>query len=307
MEIKSIHEKINFTCARFKQHPVGERLYQYALLTRFHRPIGIYLLLWPCLWALWIAAEGVPDAWILFVFVTGTVLMRAAGCAINDYADRDIDGHVGRTRDRPIANGSVSPKEALLVFAALCLVAFLLVLTMNKLTIQLSFIAVVLAAIYPFSKRFTHLPQVFLGAAFACAIPMAFAAQTGGTTKITWLLFIISVLWTLSYDSMYAMADREEDVKIGVKSTAILFGDADVAIISGLHISVMFGLFLVGEQLGMGVWYQVFWLFACGFAAFQLFMIGDRRPVHCFGAFLNNHYLGLSVFIGIVLHYWLGK
>ncbi len=300
-------DKLREIIAMVKTRTAGERLRQYALLTRIDRPIGIYLLLWPCLWALWIAAEGVPDLGILLVFVLGTALMRSAGCAINDYADRHIDGRVARTRDRPLATGEVSPREAVAVFAVLSLVAFLLVLTMNRLTIYFSFAALGFAAIYPFSKRFTYLPQVFLGAAYGCAVPMAFAAQTGGTGKITWLLFIIAVLWAVAYDTMYAMADRDDDIRIGVKSTAILFGEADIAVVAGTQALVLFSLLLVGGQLEFGVWYFGAWLIACGLAGFQIFMLADRRPAHCIMAFFNNHYLGMVIFIGIALNYSFGE
>ncbi len=296
-------DKLNEILTSIKPFPIRERLYQYALLTRINRPIGIYLLLWPCLWALWIAAEGVPDFGILLVFVLGTVLMRSAGCAINDYADRKIDGRVARTRTRPLVTGAVSPREAVAVFAVLSLTAFLLVLTMNALTIYFSFAALGLAAIYPFSKRFTYLPQVFLGAAYASAIPMAFAAQTGSTSKVTWLLYITVVLWALAYDTMYAMADRDEDIKIGVKSTAILFGNSDVAAVAFIQAVVLMSLLLVADQLNFDGWFYSAWLIACTLAAFQIFMLADRRPAHCIMAFLNNHYFGMVIFIGIALHY----
>ena len=289
--------------ARFGTTPLGDRLYHYAVLVRLNRPIGIYLLLWPCLWALWAAAEGVPDVGVLVVFVLGTVLMRSAGCAINDYADRDIDGRVARTTARPLATGAVTPREALAVFAALCVVAFVLVLTMNRLTIYLSFGGLVLAAIYPFAKRYTYLPQIVLGAAFGWAIPMAWAAQTGGIDRLAWLIYIIAILWALAYDTMYAMADRDDDVQLGVKSTAILFGDADIPIVAVIQAIVMAGLLLMGGQLALGAWYYTAWVLACALAAYQIFLIGDRHPVHCVRAFLNNHYLGLIIFIGMVCDY----
>jgi 4-hydroxybenzoate polyprenyl transferase len=209
---------------------LAERLRRYALLTRMHRPIGTLLLLWPCLWALWIAADGVPDPLVLAVFVAGTFLMRSAGCAINDYADRAIDGHVARTRDRPVAAGLVSPNEALAVAAVFSLVAFALVLLMNTLTIALAVIGLLLAATYPYAKRVTYLPQVHLGAAFGWAVPMAFAAQAGALPPLAWLLYLGAILWATIYDTMYAMADRPEDLKIGVKSTAILFGRPRLAL-----------------------------------------------------------------------------
>ena len=302
----AIRYLIETKLARTAAHSIGARLYQYALLTRLNRPIGMYLLLWPCLWALWIAAEGVPDIWVLCVFVLGTALMRSAGCAINDYADRHIDGQVARTHDRPLATGAIGPHEALAVFASLSLMAFLLILTMNALTIYLSFVGLALAAVYPFTKRFTYLPQLFLGIAFAWAIPMAFAAQTGTTTKITWLLYLSTVVWALAYDTMYAMADRDDDIRIGVKSTAILFGEADITVVAAIQAVVLASWLLVAGQLEFsGVFYAA-WLIACALAVFQIFMLADRHPTHCITAFLNNHYLGMAIFIGIALHYWLG-
>ena len=282
---------------------IKDRAYQYYLLTRLHRPIGIFLLLWPTLWALWVAAEGFPSVAIFVVFSLGVILMRSAGCVINDYADRDFDPLVSRTRDRPIAAGKVRPREALLLFVALCLIAFLLVLTMNRLTIYLSFAGAALAAIYPFMKRYTHLPQVVLGMAFGWAIPMAFAAQTGSVPKIAWLMYVVNVVWSVVYDTMYAMADREDDLKAGVKSTAILFGDADRVII-GLLQGVMFvGLLLIGQQLALGHAYYMGIAVAAGFALYQQYLIRDRLPAECFRAFLNNNWLGGAVFVGLLLSF----
>ncbi|MFK5950374.1 MAG: 4-hydroxybenzoate octaprenyltransferase, partial [Methylococcales bacterium] len=224
-----------------------DRLEQYSLLIRLDRPIGIYLLLWPTLWALWIAAEGWPDPLVLFVFVTGVFLMRSAGCAINDFADRDIDPHIERTKDRPLAAGRVTSKETLVVFAALSLTAFALVLLMNSLTIYMSFVGVALAASYPFAKRFHYMPQVHLGLAFGWAAPMAFTAQANEITAVTWLIFMATVLWATAYDTMYAMADRDDDLQIGVKSTAILFGEADKLIIALLQTLLIFDLILIGS------------------------------------------------------------
>ncbi|MEM7208559.1 MAG: 4-hydroxybenzoate octaprenyltransferase [Pseudomonadota bacterium] len=300
MTIKATANEIT---RRVREHPHGERMAQYALLVRADKPIGIYLLLWPCLWALWIAAEGIPDIWVLIVFVVGTFLMRSAGCAINDYADRNIDAHIARTNDRPLATGAISPKEALAVFAVLSLIAFALVLTMNAFTIYLSFAGMGLAVLYPFSKRFTHLPQVFLGAAFAWAVPMAFAAQTGSVNKTTWLLYIVTVLWALAYDTLYAMVDREDDAKIGVKSTAILFGDSDVFIVAMTEAVVFLGLLLVGAQMDLGAIFYVAWTVAALYTTFLVFLAADRHPVHCFRAFLNHHHVGWIVFVGIALHY----
>ncbi len=282
---------------------IKERLHQYYFLTRLDRPIGIFLLLWPMLWGLWIASEGKPDLLVLFVFVMGVILMRSAGCVINDYADRKIDPHVQRTAQRPIAAGKVKPKEALLVFVVLCLTAFGLVLLMNRLTIYLSVGGVVLAAIYPFMKRYTHLPQVVLGMAFAWSIPMAFAAQTGEVDRIAWLVYVITVVWAVIYDTMYAMADREEDLKIGVKSTAILFGDSDKVILLILQVLMFIALGLLGQKTEMGAIYYGFIGLAAGFALYQQFLIRHREPAKCFKAFLNNNWLGAMIFIGIFANY----
>ena len=281
-----------------------EKLYHYAVLMRMNRPIGVYLLLWPTVWALWIAGEGNPDIGVTWVFVLGVVLMRSAGCVINDYADRDIDPLVSRTRNRPIAAGKVKSREALLLFAMLCLAAFTLVLTMNWLTVGLSIGAVLLAAIYPFMKRYTYLPQVFLGLAFGWAIPMAFAAQTGEVPVIAWLLLTATVLWATAYDSMYAMVDVEDDLKIGVKSTAILFGDADRIIIGSIQVMFLITMVIVGNKLELGQYYFAGLLAAAILVVYQLFLIRNRDPEGCFKAFLNNHWLGAVIFAGLVLHYW---
>jgi 4-hydroxybenzoate polyprenyltransferase len=281
-----------------------DRLSHYAHLVRLDRPIGIFLLLWPALWALWIAAEGIPDPLILFVFVAGVVLMRSAGCAINDYADRHIDPHVERTRNRPVAAGMVSPREALWVFVILSLLAFGLVLLLNRLTLALSLVAIVLAATYPFMKRFHYLPQVHLGAAFGWAIPMAFAAQTGAMPPpVAWLLFIAALLWTTAYDTMYAMADREDDLRIGVKSSAILFGEADRVIIAVLQALLILTLVLIGTHAGLGRPYYLGIVFATGLGLYQQWLIRGREPRACFRAFLNNNWFGLVIFAGIALDY----
>lgn len=293
------------TPATLPETPLKQRALNYAQLMRLHRPIGIYLLLWPTLWALWLAAAGRPDPWVLTVFILGVVLMRSAGCVINDYADRDIDPHVARTRDRPLAAGRVSPRQALILFGVLCLIAFALVLTLNAYTIMLSVGGVVLATIYPFMKRYTHLPQVVLGAAFAWAIPMAYAAQTGTVPPVAWLLFIATVLWTTAYDTMYAMVDREDDMRIGVKSTAILFGEADRVIIGGIQITVLLALILVGRQSGLSEWYDAGLVVAAGFAFYQQLLIKDRDPTLCLQAFRTNNGFGAAVFVGLVLHYWM--
>jgi 4-hydroxybenzoate polyprenyltransferase len=283
---------------------VKQKGYYYALLMRMNRPIGVYLLLWPTVWALWIAGQGNPDTYITLVFVLGVILMRSAGCVINDFADRDFDPHVSRTRNRPIAAGKVKPNEALLLFALLCLVAFMLVLTMNWLTVGLSVVGLVLAGIYPFLKRYTYLPQVFLGLAFGWAIPMAFAAQTGEVPVIAWLLLIATVLWATAYDSMYAMVDIKDDLKIGVKSTAILFGDADRIIIGSMQALFLVTMVIVGNRLDLGLYYFTGLLIASILVVYQQFLIRNREPEGCFKAFLNNHWFGAVIFAGLVCHYW---
>lgn len=280
------------------------RLRQYALLMRLDKPIGTLLLLWPTLWALWIAAEGQPSMDVFIVFSLGVLLMRSAGCVINDYADRKIDPHVVRTQGRPMATGDVSPREARWLFVGLCLGAFALVLFMNALTIQLSIIGALLAFIYPYTKRYTYLPQVFLGLAFGWAVPMVFAAQTGGVPQLAWLLLTGTVLWATAYDTMYAMVDRDDDIRIGVKSSAILFGEADRLIIGLIQALLILVLLLVGRQAEMGGYYYLGVLVALGLSAYQQVLIHDRQPKACFRAFLNNNWLGMAVFAGILLDYW---
>lgn len=282
---------------------LASRLREYALLMRLDRPIGIWLLLWPTLWALWVSAAGRPEPLVFLVFVAGVVLMRSAGCVINDFADRRIDPHVERTRDRPLARGTVSPFESLLLAAALGAVAFGLVLTLNRLTILLALAGAVLTVAYPFLKRFTHLPQVWLGASFGWSVPMAFAAHTGTVPKLAWLMFIAVIVWAVIYDTMYAMVDRDDDLKLGLKSTAILFGDADRSIIAGLQALLLLALWLVGRQAGLGGWYLAALAIAAGLALWQLYLIRDRYPPDCFRAFLNNNQFGMVVFVGILLHY----
>jgi len=283
---------------------VSARLRLYAELIRFHRPIGTYLLLWPTLWALAIAGEGGPDGWVLFVFVCGVFLMRSAGCAINDYADRDIDRHVARTRERPLTSGRITPREALAVFAVLGLLAFVLVLTLNRLTILLSFGGILLAASYPFMKRYHYLPQVHMGAAFGWTVPMAFAAQTDTLPKMAWLLYVATLVWAVAYDTMYSMVDREDDLKIGVKSTAILFGDYDRLMIALLQALFVLAMILVGLDLEFSGVYFIALGVAVLLLAYQQFLINDQVPEHCFSAFLNNHWVGAVVFAGIMGHYY---
>jgi len=276
---------------------------EYALLMRLDRPIGNLLLLWPTLWALWIAAAGWPDWHVLTVFVLGVLLMRAAGCVINDYADRDIDAHVARTQHRPLAAGRVSSNEALALFALLTLSAFALVLTLNWLTIGLSFIGAALAASYPFMKRFTHLPQAYLGIAFGWAVPMAFAAQTHTVPMIAWLLLLATLLWAVIYDTFYAITDREDDRKIGVKSTAILFGQHDRLIIGILQIILLGVLIIIGQLAALNWPYYLGIVAGALFFAYQQWLTRHREPQAAFQAFLNNNWFGAAVFGGIFVNF----
>ncbi len=275
----------------------------YGRLIRLERPIGTLLLLWPTLWALWIAGEGHPRPDVFTVFVLGVFLMRSAGCAINDFADRAIDPHVSRTRDRPLASGQVSPVEALLLAAGFSLIALGLVSTMNRLTVLMALGGGFLAATYPFLKRFTSLPQIYLGVAFGWGVPMAFAAQTGAVPRVGWLLFIAVIIWAVIYDTMYAMVDRDDDRRIGVRSSAILFGDADRQIIGALQVLFVLAMLMAGRQVGLGGWYYAGLVVAAGLFAWQQYVIRDRAPAACFRAFLNNNLVGLAVFVGIVLDY----
>jgi len=283
---------------------LGAKLSLYLQLIRFDKPIGSYLLLWPMLWALAIAAEGAPDGWILFVFVSGAFLMRSAGCAINDYADRDIDLQVARTRERPLTSGKISSREALAVFAVLGLLAFVLVLSLNRFTVMLSFVGIALAATYPYMKRFHYLPQVHLGAAFGWAVPMAFAAQTGDLPKQAWLLYVAAIVWAVVYDTMYSMVDREDDLKLGIKSTAILFGEYDRLMIGLFQVFLLLALLLTGLDLGFSLAFYVGLGGAALLLGYQQFLIADREPAHCFMAFLNNYWVGAVVFAGIMGHYY---
>jgi 4-hydroxybenzoate polyprenyltransferase len=279
------------------------RLRNYWKLVRADRPIGAFLLLWPALWALWFAGAGRPTWWVVAIFVLGTFLMRSAGCAINDFADRHVDGRVERTAQRPLAIGAVSPREALGVFVVLSLVSFALVLLLNRLTILHSFVAVALAAVYPFMKRYTHLPQLVLGAAFGWAVPMAFTALQEQVPPLGWLLFAATVLWALIYDTMYAMVDREDDLKVGIKSTAILFGRFDRLII-GLAQAAMLGLlWYVGELGGRGLWWQLGLLAGAALFVWQQYLIRARERHACFQAFLNNNWFGLVLFAALFLDY----
>ena len=279
--------------------PLGD----YARLMRLDRPIGIWLLLWPTLWGLWIAADGHPDSTIFAVFVAGVIVMRSAGCVFNDFADRKLDPLVERTKDRPLAAGTTTPLEALALCAALLMVALGLALTLNRLTLLLASGGAVLTLIYPFAKRFFAAPQFILGAAFGWSIPMAFAAQTGTVPQLGWLMWLAVVIWAVCYDTMYAMADRNDDLKIGIKSTAILFGQADVFIVGMLQLTLLFALKLIGDQAGLGGWYSLSLLAAAAMMIYQLVLIRERVPDKCFAAFLNNRHIGAVVFAGIFLDY----
>ena len=280
-----------------------DRIIQYALLARMHQPIGSLLLLWPTLWALWIAGAGEPDPAVVLVFVAGVFVMRSAGCVMNDFADRGIDPHVRRTKNRPIASGRVKPGEALGVFAFLCLVALALVLTLNRLAVMYSFAALALAASYPFMKRWTYLPQVHLGVAFGWGIPMAFAALASDVPPLAWLLLTGVVAWAVAYDTMYAMVDREDDLRVGVKSSAILFGDADRFFVGASQVAVLAVLVLAGRQAGLGVFHDAATALSALMFLYQQHLIRDREPAACFKAFLNNNWVGALVFAGIVADY----
>ncbi|MDD5462922.1 MAG: 4-hydroxybenzoate octaprenyltransferase [Methylococcales bacterium] len=282
---------------------VMDRIKQYWLLARFDKPIGTLILLWPALWALWIAGDGSPDGLVLTVICLGVVSMRAAGCVINDYADRDFDPHVQRTQYRPIAAGKVSPKEALIFFAVLCLFSFGLVLLLNTYTIMLSFVAAFLAASYPFMKRYTHLPQAYLGLAFGWAVPMSFSAQTNSIPPVGWIMYLAVILWALVYDTMYAMVDRDDDLKIGVKSTAILFGDYDRQILAVLQAIILGLLLVIGQIKQLGWPYYLGVLVAAGLSVYQQKLIFHREKPLCFQAFLNNNWFGMVIFAGLVMSY----
>ena len=280
-------------------------VWPYVQLMRLDRPIGTLLLLWPTLWAVWIAGDGSPSIKTVMIFTLGVFVMRAAGCVINDIADRNIDGRVERTKQRPLATGAITTKQAAALFIALALVAFILVLFLNPFTILLSFGGIGLAVLYPFTKRFTYMPQLFLGAAFSWAIPMAFAAETNSVPAIAWLLYIANLLWTVAYDTQYAMCDREDDLKIGVKSSAILFGDADRVMIGVLQGLAVLALLLAGQQMALSwPWYAGLGV-AIGTFIWQHYQIYDRERWACFRAFLNNQWSGAAIFAGLLLNYWL--
>jgi len=280
-----------------------EGIYPYITLMRLNKPIGILLLLWPTLWALWLAAKGYPDPLMLAVFVAGVIVMRSAGCVINDIADRHVDGHVKRTRERPLAVGKITIPSALVLFFVLILCALLLVLLCNFFTIQLAFIGAALAVIYPFLKRITHLPQAWLGMAFAWSVPMAFAAETNAVPFVGWFLFFTAMVWPVIYDTMYAMADRVDDVKIGVKSIAILFGRWDLAMIALLQMVFVSMMVFVGRLFQLDVIYYASLLVVSALFVYQQWLIKDRDPALCMRAFLNNHWIGCIIFMGIFFSY----
>ena len=279
------------------------RAQAYGRLLRLDKPIGIYLLLWPVLWGLWLSSGGRPDQHVFLVFVLGTILTRSAGCAINDYADRNFDGQVARTRDRPLATGALDPIEALALCISLGLIALGLVLTLDHTTQLLALVGAFLLLTYPFMKRFFPLPQFYLGAAFTWSIPMIYSAHTGSLPRMAWLLFIAGLLWTMAYDTMYAMVDRDDDRKLGIRSSAILFGDADRFIIGIMQLMSLFALWLAGRELELGLWYGLGLAVAAMFALYQQYLIRDRKPEECFKAFLNNNYYGMAIFFGIALEY----
>ncbi|EOF9299961.1 4-hydroxybenzoate octaprenyltransferase [Enterobacter bugandensis] len=280
------------------------KLLAYHRLMRTDKPIGALLLLWPTLWALWVATPGMPPLWILGVFVAGVWLMRAAGCVVNDYADRKFDGHVKRTANRPLPSGQVTGKEARVLFIVLVLLSFLLVLTLNTMTILLSVAALALAWVYPFMKRYTHLPQVVLGAAFGWSIPMAFAAVSESLPLSCWLMFLANILWAVAYDTQYAMVDRDDDLKIGIKSTAILFGRQDKLIIGILQVAVLALMVAIARLNGLN--WEFYWsiLVAGLLFAYQQKLIAKREREACFKAFMNNNYVGLVLFLGLVMSYF---
>ncbi len=279
------------------------QLRNYSKLMRLDKPIGIWLLLWPTLWALWLAGAGAPDQGLFVIFVLGVVVMRSAGCVLNDYADRNIDPYVERTRTRPIASGAVAPMEALTLFVALGLIAIGLASMLNTPARLLATIAAALTVAYPFVKRFVSVPQFVLGAAFGWAVPMVFAAQTGSTPELAWLIFGTAMIWAVIYDTFYAMVDRADDMKVGVKSTAILFGEADLFVIGGLQVLMLFALILIGVRAGLGFWYYLSVAAAAVLMGWHQWLARDRQPAGCFAAFLHNHLIGMVIFLGIVLHY----
>ncbi len=282
---------------------IATQLRNYGKLMRVDKPIGVYLLLWPTLWALWLSSGGHPDQGLFVIFILGVFVMRSAGCVLNDWVDRKIDPYVERTRTRPIASGAVTPTEALVLFAALGLIAIGLASMLNEMARMLAIVGAVLTIGYPFVKRFVSIPQFILGAAFGWAVPMAFAAQTGELPQLAWLVFGTALIWAVIYDTFYAMCDREDDLKLGVKSTAILFGEVDLFVIAGLQLVMLLALILVGLRAELGLWYYLSVVAAAGLMAYHQWLARDRQPAGCFAAFLHNHFIGAVVFAGILLDY----
>jgi 4-hydroxybenzoate polyprenyltransferase len=283
---------------------IGQRLTLYVKLMRLDKPIGILLLLWPTLWALWFATSGKPDLKLIFIFVVGTVLMRSAGCVMNDYVDKDFDPHVARTKNRPLAAKKISTKEALLLAGSLSLLAFALVLPLNPLTIYLSFAALFLAASYPFTKRFLAIPQAYLGIAFGFGIPMTYAAATNAVPPMAWLLLLGNIFWAMAYDTAYAMVDRADDIKIGIKTSALTFGKFDVAAVMLCYAAFLGIMIYAGIQYQRGIIYFTGIALAAVIAIYHYTLIKQREPAQCFKAFLHNNWLGAAVFAGLTLDYW---
>lgn len=282
---------------------IFQHTYQYLRLMRWHRPVGFLLLLWPTLWALWIASQGIPNKKILMIFILGVVLTRSAGCVINDIADRNFDRQVKRTQDRPLATNAITLKEAWILFIILTLMAFILVLFLNRLTILLAFVGIAIAMIYPLMKRYTYLPQFILGMAFNWGVPMAFAAVTNTIPKISWFIYLIALLWTVIYDTIYALVDRDDDIQIGVKSTAILFGSKNSLIIGILQFVMLLLLIVLGICLSFSFWFYLSVLFTAGLFIYQQYLLRSKKSSAWFKAFLNNQWVGLIIFLGVFLSY----
>jgi 4-hydroxybenzoate polyprenyltransferase len=278
-----------------------DKIDHYLRLMRFDKPIGTLLLLWPTLWSLWLAAGGLPTVYNFIIFILGVVVMRSAGCVINDYADRKFDGKVKRTQDRPIATGDVTPNEALIIFGLLIAIGFLLITFLNSLAFYLAFIGALLTIAYPFAKRYTWFPQVLLGATFGWCVPMAFAAEAGQLTELTWLIYFTNLIWIVAYDTLYAMVDREDDIKLGLRSTAILFGDADRVMIAIMQGMVLIGFFIIGQVAALSSIYFYALAASALLFVYQQWLIRKRIPGNCFKAFLNNNYVGMLMFLGILI------
>ena len=278
-----------------------QQIPHYLRLMRFDKPVGIFLLLWPMLWAIWIAGQGKPSIKVVFIFICGAVIMRSVGCIVNDFADRHVDKYVQRTKMRPLANGAVNIVEAAMLFSILSLIALSLVLLLNRLTVELAMIGILLGIIYPFLKRITHLPQIWLGIVFSWSVPMAFTAVTGHIPIVAWVLFFSTMLWPIAYDTQYAMVDRADDIKVGIKSTAILFGCYDILVIALLQSGLLIVLGILGWYLQFNYWFYLGLLIALGLMSYQQILVCHRNPTDCFTAFRNNNWAGFFIFLGIVL------